>query len=378
MQLLILTQKIDINDDNLGFFVRWVEEFAKNVEEVFVIANFTGERHLPDKVKIFSLGKEKGFGRIRRYFNFFRYLFEILPKSDAVFVHMIPVWVVAGWPLYKIFRKKVYPVTFLKPRGLAAGVSQQYFNIFAWFNALLKCNGIYLWYTHKSVTFSLRMAEKIVEKIFTASRESFRLPSKKAEILGHGIDIEKFKPAVNYQSSASYQIITAGRIAPSKNLDILIETAEILKKQKMNFEMKIAGAPITAADDQYFKKLKDLIVKNNLKDTIRFSGAIPYGEIEKFYQKGDLFVNLSATGSLDKSVLEAMACGVNVLVSNEAFSNILPEENFIKNSTVGQITERIKYFMDNRDSANKTILREIIVKNHNLKNLIKKLVENIN
>ena len=50
-----------------------------------------------------------------------------------------------------------------------------------------------LWYTHKAVNWKLKLAEKLVDKIFTASKESFRLPSKKVEITGHGIDLEKFK-----------------------------------------------------------------------------------------------------------------------------------------------------------------------------------------
>ena len=47
----------------------------------------------------------------------------------------------------------------------------------------------------------------------------------------------------------------------------------------------------------------------------------------EFYQSGDLFVNLSDTGSLDKAVLEAMACGLKILTSNEAFKSVLKEEN---------------------------------------------------
>ena len=255
MRLLIITQKIDISDDNLGFFHRWVEEFAKNTEEIFVIANFAGEYHLPAKVKIFSLGKEKGFGRIRRYFNFFRYLLKILPKSDAVFVHMIPAWVAMGWPFYKIFRKKVY-----------------------------------LWYTHKSVTFSLRLAEKIVERIFTASEKSFRLPSQKVKILGHGIDLEKFKPSSEFETrSLRFRIITAGRISRSKNLRLLIEAAAVLKNKGFDFEVRIAGAPIFAVDNQYLQRLKDLVIKNNLENIVKFSGAIPYAEIEKFYSFNNLF-----------------------------------------------------------------------------------------
>jgi len=38
MKILILTQKIDKNDDILGFFHGWVAEFAQHCEKVTVIA----------------------------------------------------------------------------------------------------------------------------------------------------------------------------------------------------------------------------------------------------------------------------------------------------------------------------------------------------
>jgi len=43
MKLLIVTQKVDINDDVLGFFHDWIKEFAKNCEKVTVICLGKGE-----------------------------------------------------------------------------------------------------------------------------------------------------------------------------------------------------------------------------------------------------------------------------------------------------------------------------------------------
>ncbi|MBU2219890.1 hypothetical protein KJ665_01980, partial [Patescibacteria group bacterium] len=59
MRLLILTQKIDFNDDILGFMHGWVVEFAKHFESIIVIALGVGEYKLPENVRILSLGKEK-------------------------------------------------------------------------------------------------------------------------------------------------------------------------------------------------------------------------------------------------------------------------------------------------------------------------------
>ena len=125
MNLLILTQKVDKEDDNLGFFHRWLEKFAEKTDNVFVVANFVGEHNLPANVQVFSLGKEKKVGRIGRYINFYKYLLSTLPKTDAVFVHMIPAWVILAWLPAFIFRKRLY-----------------------------------LWYTHKSVTPLLRIEDR--------------------------------------------------------------------------------------------------------------------------------------------------------------------------------------------------------------------------
>jgi glycosyltransferase involved in cell wall biosynthesis len=41
------------------------------------------------------------------------------------------------------------------------------------------------------------------------------------------------------------------------------------------------------------------------------------------YQRASVMVNVSSTGSIDKAVLEAMACGLPVVTANEAFHTML-------------------------------------------------------
>ena len=163
MRLLIVTQKVDKNDQNLGFFHRWIIEFAKHCQSIVVICLEEGRHELPANVKVLSLGKEKkNFQFLKKFVyvnNFYRYIWNQRKNYDVVFVHMNPIYVVLGGWAWKLFGK---PVT--------------------------------LWYTHKSVDLKLRVAEKFVQKIFTASKESFRLHSKKVMVTGHGVDIDKFSP----------------------------------------------------------------------------------------------------------------------------------------------------------------------------------------
>src|SRR3989344_8687589 len=59
MRLLIVTQKIDRDDDLLGFFHQWICEFARHCESVTVICLEKGEYALPANVRVLSLGKER-------------------------------------------------------------------------------------------------------------------------------------------------------------------------------------------------------------------------------------------------------------------------------------------------------------------------------
>jgi len=344
MKLLIITQKVDINDDNLGSFHNWLEKMAEKAD-IFVIANYVGQYDLPKNVKVFSPGKERGVGRLVKILKYQWFLLKLLPKSDGIFFHMCPEYVLGAhlWP--KIFRKKTL-----------------------------------LWYTHKSVNWKLKLAEKLIDKIFTASKESFRLPSKKVEITGHGIDTDKFKSQIsNLKSDGKFKIISVGRISPVKNYEIMINAAEILKNKSFSaqggpasgWEIKIAGAPILESDKIYFEKLKNLIKEKKLDDIIEFVGSISNKNIAEFYQDGDLFINLSDTGSLDKAILEAMACGLKILTSNEAFKDILPEENFTANDS-HVVAEKIEKLAKSPNLTKDKFI-DYVSANHGLDNLVERI-----
>ena len=343
MNLLIITQKVDVNDDNLGFFCQWLEKFAKKLDKLYVICLLEGEYHLSENTKVYSLGKEKGFSKLRQFFRLQKFLLKYLPEVDGVFIHMCPIYAVLSFPLVKIFKKKMI-----------------------------------LWFTHKSVNWKLKLAEKLVDKILTASEESCRVRNRrKIKIVGHGIDIEKFKVQnskfkIAVQSS-KFKILSVGRVAPIKDLETLIRAIDVLVNQKdiKDIELKIIGSAILDSDKQYFKKIRDLVKEKNLENYVKFIGGVSNIKMPEYYQNADLLVNLSRTGSVDKSVLEAMACGCLVLTCNEAFKKILNRQYLFKQKDSSDLADKIINFK--RTEKNQK-LREIVVNYYNLDNLIIKIL----
>ncbi|MFH1523299.1 MAG: glycosyltransferase [Patescibacteria group bacterium] len=356
MKLLILTQKVDINDDVLGFFHGWLEEFSKHCQQVIVICLKKGEYKLPKNVKVLSLGKEEfdrfpGHSfRIFRWFiyslRFYKHIWGERKNYDKVFVHMNKEYVLVGGIFWKLWHKKIS-----------------------------------LWYAHKAVSWQLWLAEKMVNTIFTATCESFRLASNKVNIIGHGIDGGRFK---NYEleikNNIIFKIITIGRISPSKDYETLIKAVEILNKAGVKLQVDIVGGPGTSEQKKYFNKIKEMAGQKKLGEVINFIGSVPNKDIYKYLNQAELFVHMSLTGSLDKAILEAMASGLIVVSCNDSSYKLLEDYKkdllFKKGDHKELATkiERIIKWPPGKTNEVAEKLQKIVINNHNLKKLIKKIV----
>lgn len=337
MKLLIITQKVDIDDPILGFFHKWIEKFSKYYESIVVICLNKGKYNLPNNVKVLSLGKENGVSKIKYLYNFYKYIVQERDNYDKVFVHMNPIYVVMGGIIWRILGKSIA-----------------------------------LWYTHKNVDFKLRIAEIISDKIFSASKESFRLKSNKLKIVGHGIDTNLFCPSKE-NSRDKYTILSVGRISQTKNQYIIIDALNNLLEQYPQVKLILVGDAITSEDFKYKEKIQNRIKELKIDKSVIWVGSVKSSSTMDYYQRYEVFINLSTTGSLDKVVLEAMSSGIKVITSNEAFKSVLPEVNITTNN-VQEICDKISHLFSTEYNND---LREYIISNHNIDKLIKNLYSQI-
>jgi len=311
MKLLMFTQILDKGSSKLGFTYDWVEEFAKHCESLIVVCLYKGKIDLPQNVKVLSLGKEKGECRIKYLFNFYKYIWQERRNYDRVFVHMNAIYVVLGGLFWKIWRKKIG-----------------------------------LWYVHRAVPMSLRIAEKFADVIFSASQTGFNLKTEKLKILGHGIDLNKFKPSIEKKDNNIFKIIYVGRISKIKNQKLLFKALNILvnKKGIQDIKIEIVGEARTSDDQKYKNSLELYLKENSLNNFVDFKGAVSFNDIVERYQNSDLSINLCPTGGMDKAVLESLACGLPVIVMNKSFKNVL--KNFkdlmiLEDESAEELSEKI-------------------------------------
>lgn len=314
MRILICTQAVDRDDPALGFFIRWIEEIAKKCEHVLVICLRKGTHSLPKNVEVISLGERH---KIFRAFELCGIAWGRRNEYDAVFVHMNPEYVVAAGWLWRLRGKKIV-----------------------------------LWYTHKSVNLLLRIAALFANKILTASKESFRLPSRKVEVVGHGIDTDFFGP-----SSAAREdfVLSVGRLMPSKRHDLAIAGAA-----KAGKKIKIIGEGSERAALEEFAR--------SYNADAEFLGPLSQEQLRDEYRKASYLIHASETGSLDKVVLEALASGLAVITTSSAFLDFPVTK---VDATPEAIMTALHDVRENPDRA------DIIRKNHSLADLIPKIMQSL-
>lgn len=341
MRLLVITQKVDKEDPVLGFFHNWIRKLSERFEEISVICLEKGSYDLPKNVKVFSLGKESVRSRMRYVNNFFNLILGLHRKYDSVFVHMNQEYILLGGFLWKILRKKVY-----------------------------------FWRNHQYGNLLTRIAAGLSHKIFCTSKFAFVARYKKTVLMPVGVDTDMFKPDIggSRPKEKKNKILFLGRISPIKKPDLLIEALNILKNKKIDFTCDIYGDPLLK-DENYYDSLKDKVKKFGLENRVSFFKGVPNYETPKIYNDYEIFINLTPSGSFDKTILEAAACGCIPVVTNKSLSGEI-DERMITNEIPNNVAESINFWLNvDGEEKEKTcnILQKYVLTKHSLEVLINKL-----
>jgi len=343
VKLLILTQKVDKNDPILGFFHRWIEEFAKYCEKITVICLQKGEYNLPENVKVLSLGKEEISQKLKVYkvkskllfiFNFYKYIWHERKNYDTIFVHMNQEYVLLGGIFWKLFGKKIY-----------------------------------MWRNHYSGSFITDIASAFCAKVFCTSKYSYTAKYKKTVLMPVGVDTDKF---IKFKSSKVHKInnsiLFLGRIASSKKVDIFVEALGLLKKQGIDFLADIYG-DASPKDIPYFEKIKLRTQELGLKTILKFHDGVPNYQTPEIYNSHEIFVNLSSSGMYDKTIFEAMACERLTLTSNLNLKGNIDEVFLFKENDEEDIARQLVILLALSPEEKRKLsgtLRAFVLSHHNL------------
>ena len=195
MRLLLFNLATDADDPILGFTTRWIQALAQRVEFIHVITMRAGRIEVPENVRVYSVGKEKGYSKPRRAVEFYRHLFRILrnDRIDVCFSHMIPIFTVLAAPVLKV--KRIPIVT---------------------------------WYAHPSLTWVLKLAHHLSDRMVTSVATAYPYRKDKVVVIGQGIDTDLFCPDGTPPEEPP-MILCVGRLSHVKDHPTLIRAAALLR-----------------------------------------------------------------------------------------------------------------------------------------------------
>lgn len=145
-------------------------------------------------------------------------------------------------------------------------------------------------------------------------------------IIPPAVDKDIIEEQIQYkETNNTIEILTIARLNYIKGIDILIETAKILKNNGLNFKWRIIGS----GDSQSLKRYKYHIFSFGLKDDVFLEGKQTHEESLKMFRKTNLYVQTSYTEGFCNALLEAQAKGKLCI----AFNSGGISENVLHGST---------------------------------------------
>lgn len=337
MKLLIVTQAVDSTDPALGFFVRWIEELAKHTEQIEVICLRKGNYTLPANVRVHSLGKEHSASRITYVLNFFRYVFSL--SYETVFVHMNEEYVLLGGLFWRFVGKKIV-----------------------------------LWRNHRMGSWFTRLAVFFSNTVCYTSPDAFVAQYRNAVAMPIGIDTDFFTPATAPPQKES--LLFLGRLDPVKKVEQFVDA---LVQTDRPFRADLYGSP-TEADSTYARQITAQAQPLIEKKVLIMHPSVSYERTRKLYQSHAIYVNLTPSGSFDKTIGEAAAAGCVVVCVNRAMEQVLSPALMVQDGDTRDIARGIDVALglspDERVAETRK-LRAYIDENHSLRRLVGRLEDEL-
>jgi glycosyltransferase involved in cell wall biosynthesis len=149
-------------------------------------------------------------------------------------------------------------------------------------------------------------------------RFAFCRDGGKLVTIHNGVDLDRFKPSTAGPSGphppglGPIVIGAVGRVEAQKGLRDLLQALNLLKPDALPFRLKIAGE---VTDNAYFRSCLDCCKAAGMAERVDFLGHVD--PIEPFIRSVDI-VALPSSGAeaFPRAVLEAMACGKPVVVTD--------------------------------------------------------------
>ena len=134
-------------------------------------------------------------------------------------------------------------------------------------------------------------------------------PSVGVTIIPNGVDTDQYIPGEPIPDEGPLKLLCVARLIKRKGQHHLIEAVKRITVQGIDITLDLVGSG--DAEGEY----RELVKVLQVEDQVKFQGYISREEIPVYYAQAHVFVLPSYNEGMSVATLEAMACGLPVIVS---------------------------------------------------------------
>jgi mannosyltransferase len=171
-----------------------------------------------------------------------------------------------------------------------------------------------------------------MDRIIAPSEFSAAFCDGPVDIVHHGVDPEKFKPAPDRQSAwaetglpGKYGIGAFGRVRRQKGSDLFIEAMIRLLPKYPDWTAVVTGL-MAVEEAAFVGDLKRRIADSNMENRIALLGERPQDEVPSWFRRISLYVAPMRNEGFGLTPLEAMASGAAVVATRTGAAPYLVAE----------------------------------------------------
>jgi mannosyltransferase len=181
-------------------------------------------------------------------------------------------------------------------------------------------------------SWTTRWLIRRMDAIIATSAISASFLKRKATVILHGVDTDRYAPPVDRASAFAeaglpgrYAIGCFGRVRAQKGTDVFVQAMCALLPRYPDFTAIVVGA-ITPEQQGFANELKRRIEAAGLTSRILMAGELPIEAVPRWYQRLTIYAFTSRNEGFGLTLIEAMSAGSALVASRAGAAELVVED----------------------------------------------------
>jgi glycosyltransferase involved in cell wall biosynthesis len=160
--------------------------------------------------------------------------------------------------------------------------------------------------------YVLRRADAFTSDCDATRRKAvqYGMDPARTTVFPWGVDLDHFSPSTVHRPSSGFTLFCNRSWEPRYGVDVLAKAFVTVAGRRSDVDLLLLGGGSQG------QAIQQILERGGVLDRVTFAGQVSQSDLPRYYQMADLYVSPSHVDGSSVSLMEALACGLPVLVSD--------------------------------------------------------------